>query len=65
MEIEYIAINAIKPYERNPRKNDAAVDAVAASIREFGFQQPIVCDLDGVIIAGHTRLLARFRSVSL
>lgn len=58
MEIEYIAINAIKPYERNPRKNDAAVDAVAASIQEFGFQQPIVCDLDGVIIVGHTRLKA-------
>lgn len=58
MEIEYIAIDAIKPYERNPRKNDAAVDSVAASIREFGFQQPIVCDTDGVIIVGHTRLKA-------
>ena len=58
MEIEYIAIDAIKPYERNPRKNDAAVDSVAASIREFGFQQPIMCDTDGVIIVGHTRLKA-------
>ena len=58
MKIEYITIDAIKPYERNPRKNDAAVDAVAASIQEFGFQQPIVCDTDGVIIVGHTRLKA-------
>ena len=45
----------IRPYENNPRLNDAAVDAVAASIREFGFRQPIVVDADGVIIAGHTR----------
>ena len=39
----------------NPRVNDDAVDAVAASIREFGFRQPIVVDADGVIICGHTR----------
>ncbi len=45
----------IKPYDRNPRKNDDAVDAVANSIREFGFKQPIVVDRDLVIIAGHTR----------
>ena len=41
-----------KPYPNNPRVND---DAVAASIREFGFRQPIVVDADGVIICGHTR----------
>lgn len=46
------------PYARNPRKNDAAAQAVAASIKEFGFQQPIVVDKDGVIVAGHTRLKA-------
>jgi DNA modification methylase len=48
----------ITPYEQNPRKNDSAVDAVAKSIAEFGFRQPIVVDGDGVIIAGHTRYKA-------
>lgn len=52
-------IGDVRPYENNPRKiPQKAVDAVAASIREFGFKQPIVVDRDGVIIAGHTRLLA-------
>ena len=46
------------PYEKNPRKNDAAVEKVAASIKEFGFKVPIIIDSDGVIIAGHTRLKA-------
>lgn len=58
LRVEIVPIDSIRPYERNPRKNDAAVDAVAASIREFGFQQPIVCDTDGVVIVGHTRLKA-------
>lgn len=48
----------LKPYPNNPRINAAAVDKVAASIREFGFQQPIVVDKNYVIIAGHTRFLA-------
>jgi DNA modification methylase len=48
-------IDDIRPYERNPRVNDQAVDAVAASMAEFGFRQPIVVDEDGVIIVGHTR----------
>lgn len=48
----------IVPYEHNPRKNEAAVDAVAESIREFGFKVPIVIDSEGVIVAGHTRALA-------
>ena len=39
---------SVRPYERNPRVNDAAVDAVAASLKEFGFRQPIVVDADGV-----------------
>ncbi len=51
-------VAAIRPYERNPRLNDKAVDAVAASLKEFGFRQPIVVDADGVIIAGHTRYKA-------
>jgi DNA modification methylase len=55
MKIELRKTSDIKPYPGNPRVNDAAVDAVAASIREFGFRQPIVVDADGVIICGHTR----------
>ena len=52
---ELRSIDTIRPYERNPRINDKAVDAVAASLKQFGFRQPIVVDQDGVIIAGHTR----------
>jgi DNA modification methylase len=55
MKIELRKLSGIKPYPGNPRVNDNAVDAVAASIREFGFRQPIVVDADGVIICGHTR----------
>lgn len=46
------------PYENNPRKNDNAVEAVAASIKEFGFKVPIIVDKENVIVAGHTRLKA-------
>lgn len=56
--LENWPIKKVKPYDRNPRRNDNAIDAVAASIREFGFRQPIVVDRDGVIIVGHTRLKA-------
>ena len=55
MKIELWPISRIKPYSNNPRLNDEAVDAVAASLREFGFRQPIVVDADSVIIVGHTR----------
>ena len=58
MEIIMRGVNDITPYEHNPRKNDDAVDAVAASIKEFGFKVPIVVDKDGIIVAGHTRLKA-------
>ena len=51
-------LNEIKPYEKNPRKNDNAVEYVANSIKEFGFKVPIVIDKDGVIVAGHTRYKA-------
>lgn len=57
-ELKWELIKSIRPYEKNPRRNDEAVDAVAASIKEFGWQQPIVVDKDGVIIAGHTRYKA-------
>jgi DNA modification methylase len=55
MQIELRKLSDIKPYANNPRHNDQAVDAVAASLREFGFRQPIVVDEVGVIIVGHTR----------
>lgn len=55
---EWIPISEVRPYENNPRNNEAAVEKVAASIKEFGFQSPIIIDRDGVIIAGHTRLKA-------
>lgn len=51
-------IDEVIPYERNPRKNDNAVDCVANSIRAFGFQNPIIIDEQNVIICGHTRLKA-------
>lgn len=61
MKIIDAKIEELQEYENNPRNNDAAVDAVAASIREFGFKVPIVIDIDGVIVAGHTRLKAAQR----
>jgi site-specific DNA-methyltransferase (adenine-specific) len=61
MKIEMRGLHTIRPYENNPRINDSAVDAVAASIREFGWKQPIVIDKNSVIIAGHTRWRAAQR----
>lgn len=59
MKVIETPIESIKPYENNPRKISAeAIEKVMASIKEFGFQQPIVVDKDMVIIVGHTRLLA-------
>jgi DNA modification methylase len=58
MLVEMRPIESIQPYPDNPRHNDAAVDAVAASIREFGWRVPIVCDEAMVIICGHTRYKA-------
>ncbi len=55
MQIELRDVDQVVPYPGNPRQNDEAVDAVAASLREFGFRQPIVVDGEGVIIVGHTR----------
>jgi DNA modification methylase len=55
MKIEMRRLSEIKPYETNPRLNEAAVDAVAKSLKEFGFRQPIVVDAEGVIVVGHTR----------
>ena len=58
MQIEYRAVKDLKQYTNNPRHNDAAVDAVAASIDAFGFKNPIIIDKNDVIVAGHTRLKA-------
>ncbi len=55
MRIEMWPVDRVQPYDKNPRINDDAVDAVAASIREFGFRQPIVVDAEGAIVVGHTR----------
>lgn len=58
LKVEYRNVVDLNPYVNNPRLNDGAVDAVAASIEEFGFKVPIVVDSDGVIVTGHTRLKA-------
>lgn len=57
-EIQMLPLRDIHPYERNPRLNDDSVDAVANSIRDFGFRAPIIVDKEHVIIAGHTRYKA-------
>ena len=61
MHVEDRAVESIRPYENNPRQNDAAVDAVAASLRAYGFRQPIVVDEEGVIVVGHTRYKAALK----
>ena len=58
MQIIYKGVNEIIPYEKNPRKNDEAVEYVANSIKEFGFKVPIIIDKNNVIVTGHTRLKA-------
>lgn len=54
-QIEIVSMDAITPYENNPRINDNAIDKVVESISEFGFTNPILLDENNVIIAGHTR----------
>ena len=56
--MELRKLSDIKLYPGDSRQNDAAVDAIAASIKQFGFYQPIVVDAEGVIICGHTRYKA-------
>lgn len=58
MEIIKKTVEELIPYAKNPRKNDEAVQYVAASIKEFGFKIPIIIDTNNVIVAGHTRLKA-------
>ena len=58
MQIIEKSIADIRPYENNPRNNEAAIQYVANSIKDFGFKVPIVIDKNGTIITGHTRVLA-------
>jgi len=58
MNIVIKPLSEIKPYSKNPRKNDDAVEYVMNSIKEFGIKQPIVIDAGGTIVAGHTRYKA-------
>ena len=61
LRVVLLPLAELRPYADNPRLNDQAVDAVARSIREFGFRQPLVVDDDRVIIVGHTRYKAAQR----
>lgn len=61
MDIIIKKIEQIRPYEKNPRKNNEAVKYVAESIKQFGFKVPIVIDKEGVIVAGHTRYKASLK----
>ena len=56
LKIEYVDINNIKPYKKNPRKNEKAIPYVMESIKQFGFKNPVILDKDNVIVAGHTRI---------
>lgn len=58
MKIVKLKLSEIKPYEKNPRRNDGAVDAVVASIEQCGYCSPILVDENNVILAGHTRYKA-------
>src|SRR6516165_3325478 len=57
-QVQIWPIGRFVPYTRNPRKNDAAVDRMCASIREFGFKVPILARSDGEVVDGHLRLKA-------
>jgi hypothetical protein len=58
MKLEHWTLDRFKPYERNPRQNDAVVDKMIASIAEFGFRMPVVVQSDGTVVDGHLRLKA-------
>lgn len=55
LQVQEIELIRLQPWKNNPRSNDHAVDAVAESIRSFGFNVPILCDQNLTIVAGHTR----------
>ncbi len=61
LTVEQWPVSRLIPYDRNPRKNDAAVDRMCGAIREFGFRIPIVARSDGSVVDGHLRLKAALR----
>jgi DNA modification methylase len=61
LEVEWVPIGTLYPSPSNPRINDEAVPHVAASIKRFGWRQPIVAKRSGEVIAGNTRLKAAIR----
>lgn len=61
MNVIEMEVGKLIPYEKNPRKNDAAVPKVMESIKEFGFKVPIVIDKNNVVVTGHTRLKAAIK----
>lgn len=61
MKIVYLPPEEIVPYEKNPRRNDKAIDALAKSIEKYGFRKPIVLTAEKIIIAGHTAHKASVR----
>lgn len=58
LKLVYKKVCDILPYEKNPRRNDEAVEAVASSIEKFGFKVPVIIDCNNIIVAGHTRIKA-------
>jgi ParB-like chromosome segregation protein Spo0J len=64
MEIIFWNIDRFVFYARNPRKNDAAVDRMCASIREFGFAVPVLARSDGEVVDGHLRLKGALKAGS-
>ena len=61
MKIEMRNVSGLIPYQNNPRNNEAAVEPVMNSIKEFGFRVPVLISETDEVIAGHTRILAAKR----
>ena len=61
-QLEMWPVDKIRPYARNPRRNDQAVDRMVTAIREFGFKIPVLVRSDGELIDGHLRLKAALNS---
>jgi len=57
-EIKIVGINELKPYSKNPRRNNKSSKIVAGSIKQYGYISPIIVSEDLIILAGHTRLKA-------
>ena len=65
LQIQWLDADRVKPYPDNPRRrSDAEIEKIMASIRAYGWRQPIVTDKDFVVIVGHGRLLAGQRLIA-